>query len=181
MAKTYTAAGTVVAGDVATAAAWNVIATDVNNLIVPPVLRVRRATLQSIPNNADTFFTFTIEDFDNDGCFTASSDTVTVQTTGVYYVSAGLSFASNATGYRSMYIMKNPSTVSDYASIFAGNQVTAASAGDPALVASSVQTFTAGDTIKVMVGQNSGGALNAGNVTLTSICHLSLAWVGRTA
>ena len=181
MAKTYTAGGTVAAGDVATAAAWNVLTVDVNNLIVPPLLRVHRATLQSIANNTDTFFTFTIEDFDTDGCFTPSSDTVTVQTTGVYYVSAGISWASNNTGYRAMYIMKNPSSVSDYASIFAGSQVSAASASDALLAASSVQTFTAGETIKVQVSQNSGGALNAGNVTLTGVSHLSLAWLGRTS
>ena len=181
MAKTYTAPTTVSAGDAITASLYNTyVGTNVANLIVPPLLRVRRATTQSIPHNTDTFVTFTIEDFDNDGCFTASSDTVTVQTTGVYYVSAGIAFASNATGYRGMYILKNPSSVNDIGAALAACEMPAASSGNM-LTASAVQTFTAGETIKVMVGQNSGGSLNIVNTSLPNATHLSFAWVGRTS
>ena len=156
--------------------------TGVNNLIVPPLLRVRRATTQSIANATDTFVTFTIEDFDTDGCFTASSDTVAIQTAGVYVVTVSVSFAANATGVRRMDVFKSPSSASDYTvSFLTVASPTNSAGGDSFMSGSSIQTFVASDTIKVGVSQTSGGALNLVNGSFPSTTQLSIAWVGRTS
>jgi hypothetical protein len=182
MPKTYTAAGSAVAGDVYTAAAHNVIVTNVNNFIVPPALRIRRATLQTITTGVDTFVTWPIEDLDTDGMYTATSDTVTIQTSGLYTVFASVIFAANATGWRVMNLLKNPSSVSDFASVFCANwcPVSSSSQGTT-LSASAIQTFTAGDTLKVTVAHNVGSNLDIGNATFTSVTQLSLGWIGRTS
>ena len=181
MPKTYTAAGTVAAGDVYTAAAHNIIATDVNNFIVPPLCRVRRATNQSIPNVTDTFVSWTLEDIDTDGMFTATSDTITIQTTGVYLVAASVYFAANATGQRIINMMKSPTTASDLAAAFAQSWFPVASATNPStLSASGLVSCVAGDTIKIVVYQTSGGPLNIADTGFTSATQCSIAWVGRT-
>jgi hypothetical protein len=182
MAKTYTAAGTVAAGDVYTAAAHNIIATDVNNFIVPPLCRVRRATTQSIANSTDTFVSYTIEDFDTDGMFTATSDTITIQTAGVYIVSATTIFAANATGWRVMQLMKTPSSAGDNATIFGANWAPVSSASQATVLsATASQSFAAGNTVKVAVAQNSGGPLDIVNTGFTSQTNLCVTWVGRTS
>lgn len=156
--------------------------TGVNNLIVPPTLRLERATTQSIANASDVFVTWPVEVFDTDGCYTATSDTITIQTAGVYQCNVGISFAANATGYRVVSLAKNPSAANDYAARFAATQVTNAGASsDVYLTISSIISANANDTIKVLVYQNSGGALNIGNATLTSSNSVSLAWIGRTS
>jgi hypothetical protein len=181
MPKTYTAAGTVVAGEVYTAAAHNIIATDVNNFIVPPLCRVRRATTQSISNSTDTFVTFPIEDIDTDGMFTATSDTITIQTAGVYQVSASILFAANNTGARIMNIYKNPTSVSDFAAVFASQWTNATQTYSTVMSASGIASFTAGQTLKIAVFQTSGGPLNIGDTGFTSVTQLSAAWVGQTS
>ena len=181
MPKTYTAAGTVAAGDVYTAAAHNIIATDVNNFIVPPMCRVRRATTQSITNSTDTFVTFPIEDIDTDGMFTATSDTITIQTEGVYQVSASILFAANNTGARIINIYKNPTSVSDFAAVLTSEWTNATQTYSTVMSASGISSFTAGQTVKIGVFQTSGGALNIGDTGFTSITQLSVVWVGRTS
>jgi hypothetical protein len=182
MAKTYTAAGSAVAGDVYTAAAHNVIVTNVNNFIVPPIARVRRATNQSIPNATDTFVSWTIEDIDTDGMFTATSDTITIQTAGVYIVTTSVYFAANATGQRVVNMMKSPSSVSDLAAAFAQSWFPVASATNPStLSASGVVNCIVGDTIKIVAYQTSGGALNIADTGFSSATQCSIAWIGRTS
>ena len=163
---------------------WNTTAgaSGVNNLIVPPLLRVRRATTQSIPNATQTFVTWTIEDYDTDGCFTASSDTITIKTAGVYAVTSGLAFAGSAIGYRRLEVMKNPSSATDSATSFANTQVPLTGAAvDCTMVTTSMQSFAVNDTIKVAVEQTSGGALNVVNVAWPVATHLAIAWIGRAS
>jgi hypothetical protein len=186
---TYVAPSTVTTLQTYTSAAHNVIVGDIidhetriGSLTVPPIVRVRRATTQSITNATDTFITWTIEDIDTDGCFTASSDTVTIQTDGVYLVTAGMTFAANATGYRRMDVFKNPSNASDYGNaIFSVQYPVSSGTDDSFLMGSSIQSFTSGQTIKAAVAQTSGGALNVGNATFPYVSHLSATWMGRTS
>jgi|688.fasta_scaffold1060402_1 hypothetical protein len=87
MPKTYTAAGTVSAGDVYTAAAHNIIATDVNNFIVPPAARVgNTANITSYTNNTD--ITWNTETYDTDEMHSTSTNTarITINTPGIYSV-----------------------------------------------------------------------------------------------
>lgn len=184
MAKTYTAVPNVSTLQTYASADYNTYtATNISNLIVPPLLRVRRATTQSIPNAVDTFVTWTIEDVDTDGCFTASSDTITIQTAGFYFVSASVLFAASATGYRVLNVYKNPSSAGDFNPVFASSWIPVNSGSQSTVcVASAAQSFAVGDTIKVGVAQSSGGALNIGEgTTFINNTQLSVAWVGRTS
>ena len=171
MAKTYTAAGTVVAGDVATAAAFNVVTADINNLIVPPACRVVRSASQSISNTTNTDVAFTAgAAFDTDTMFSAGSNTrITIQTTGIYVVSAVAQFASSATGVRFMSIGTNAG--------YGGNEMElGASGGGPTTISvTSAISLTEADYLTLRVYQSSGLAINLLYGTL------SAAWVGRTA
>jgi hypothetical protein len=182
MPKTYTAAGTVVAGDVYTAAAHNIIATDVNNLIVPPACRAVRATLQTIATGTDTFVTWPTESYDTDGMFTAGSDTITIQTAGLYIVTCSITFVVNATGFRVVNLYKSPSSATNFAVVFANSWHGTAGAGLGTTVhCSGVTTFAAGDTVKVGVAQSSGGNLDVGNASFSDSNHVSVTWIGRTS
>lgn len=179
MPKTYTAAGTAVAGQVYTAAAHNVIATNVNNFIVPPMCQVKRTTTQAITTASVTDVLFNAETFDTDDMHstTSNTDRITVNTAGVYIVTGNLQMAGNATGVRGIYIRKNGST-------FARFFVTAVDALNlPGLSASAVITASAGDYFTCSVYQNSGGNLDVladdpvGNLATT----FSAVWIGRTS
>ena len=163
---------------------WNTTAgaSGVNNLIVPPLVRVRRATTQSIPNATSTFVTWTIEDYDTDGCFTASSDTITIKTAGVYTITCGVAFAGNVTASRRVEIMKNPASATDFGSTIVRAQMPLTGfAVDAGLVATTMQSFAVSDTIKVSVNQASGGALDIVNVSWPLETHLAIAWIGRAS
>jgi hypothetical protein len=102
MAKTYTAAGTVSAGDVATAAAFNVVTSDINNLIVPPMVSALRSANQSLTNATATAIQFNAsDDFDTDAMHDTSTNNtrITVTTPGVYSFSlfASLEAIADAT------------------------------------------------------------------------------------
>ena len=90
MAKTYTAAGSAVAGDVYTAAAHNVIVTDINNTIVPPACVATAGATQNIVNTTYTALTFSAEQFDTDAIHDTSTNTsrFTVTTPGIYQMNA---------------------------------------------------------------------------------------------
>jgi PKD repeat protein len=185
MPKTYTAAGSAVAGDVYTAAAHNVIVTDVNNFIVPPLVRANHGTTtQSLTNATLTYVQWDAEDYDTDGMFTTSDNTkITINTTGVYLVTATITFATNGTGSRLMSLMKNPSSPSDFGSAFAGCWMDDPGAGaETVLSVSSPISLVATDVIRVMAFQSSGGALNIGAVpSWSQQSHFAATWIGRTA
>jgi hypothetical protein len=87
MAKTYTAAGTVVAGDVYTAAAHNIIATDVNNFIVPPMVKCIRSNDLNL--TSPTLIAWNGTDaFDTDAMHDPSTNNtrITFNTAGIYMV-----------------------------------------------------------------------------------------------
>lgn len=185
MPKTYTAAGSATAGDVYTASAHNVIVTDVNNFIVPPLVRVNKSSAtQALVNSTLTYVTWDAEDYDTDEMFTTASNTViTCKTAGVYLVTASLTFATNATGSRLLSLMKNPSSTSDFGAAFAGHWLPASGAGSEAVLSvSSPVSLAVNDVVRVMAFQSSGGNLNIGAVPSWSAqSHFSASWIGRTA
>jgi hypothetical protein len=153
--------------------------TGVNNLIVPPAVSCLRSTTQSIANGTDTFVTWPIEVYDTDGMFTAGSDTVTIQTAGIYLITAGILYAANSTGYRVLAIMKNPSSATDTASCLSNHWGPTTTI--PAVVnTSATATFAASDTIKIVAAHNAGTSLNIGSVTVP-VTRLSVTWVGRAS
>jgi hypothetical protein len=177
MAKTYTAAGSAVAGDVYTAAAHNVIVTDVNNFIVPPMVRAIRTADQTITNASTTAIQFTASDeFDTDAMHDTStnSNRITINTVGVYIITATVNIASgNSTGvYRLVAIRKN-----------GGNEIATQNPGgiqDARVTVTVTDSAIAGDYYEAVVYQDTGG-----NVPLNLLGGLRAAftavWVGRTS
>ena len=100
MAKTYTAAGSAVAGDVYTAAAHNVIVTDINNTIVPPACVATAGAAQNIVNTTYTALTFSAEQFDTDAIHDTSTNTsrFTITTPGIYQMNAWVGVSGSSAG-----------------------------------------------------------------------------------
>lgn len=175
-------------GDAVTAADYNIMANDVisfrnNSGVVPPAVRLERGTAQSISNTTDTLVTWPTEVFDTDGMYTATSDTITVVTAGIYQINVTVEFAVNATGIRVVSLLKNPSSASDQSSRIASTAVSATSVagGNCVLSCSTIISLVATNTIKVQVYQSSGGALNVGSTGAALQTNISMAMLGATA
>jgi hypothetical protein len=179
MAKTYTAAATATAGEVYTASAHNVIVTDVNNFIVPPMVQVRRTTdLTSYTSNTLISWTTTAA-FDTDGMFSSGAPTyITVQTPGIYLVNFVGQITGSATislvlatlyknGVSNRWAMNTPQTQSTEA-IFSVSGITECVAGD---------TLAAG--VNITGGSNytvKGSASESFNQS-----RMTAKWIGRTS
>lgn len=122
----------------------------------PPSAIADRIAAQSIPNNTTTSVSFDTEVFDGRSMFVATSATILIAEPGVYIITAGGTWAANATGARIGTIRHN------------GNDVNGGTWEEPALTGGA-QTFMShcasifaagGDTVTYAVTQTSGGALN---------------------
>jgi hypothetical protein len=188
MAKTYTAAGTVVAGEVYTAAAHNIIATDVNNFIVPPMARLRLTANVSFTNSTHGTVGFkntnATEDYDTDGMITlsGSNSAITINTAGVYSCQAAVNFAANVTGVRIGRIVRSRSAVLTAISTFSFTPTNGGEFHSP--LAGSIECEV-GDIIDLYCFQSSGGALNLQPADTSGIqfggTWLTATWVGRTS
>ena len=184
MAKTYTAGGTVSAGDVATAAAWNVLTVNTNNLIVPPACVLQQTAAQAIPSATNQLKAFGTATVDTDGmATTGASARITLKTAGLYIISVGIGFSTSSAGsFRGVVIRKNGS---GSFTVPTGNEVMLLSV--PALSASSsttvtqtvLQSFAADDYVDVIVFQDRGSDLNTTSQSCANF--LSAMWVGRTS
>lgn len=182
MAKTYNTIGTFTSGQVLTAAQMNEIGTNVNNYRVPPMCMARLTNTPTLTTGTSTFITWNSESYDTDGMFSASSESITAQTNGIYLASASLTFASNATGARLISIMKNPTNTGDHTKGFVGSWGQAANGTETVLNASAPVSLVAGDVIKVVAFQSSGGNLNCGAIaTWTGQSGFSLTWMGQAS
>lgn len=187
MAKTYTTAGSAVAGDVYTASAHNVIVTDVNNLIVPPACRVTRTTALSIANASFVALNFDSTTYDTDSFVGATKTYVTVNTAGIYSVTATLGYGAVAAGIRAIILVRNPtlSGSGDTTTISSGTRIGAtfltnvgAAGNQTTLSVAATYAFTAADTLSLGIYQTSGGSLG---IDSTDGLHLGLTWLGKTS
>lgn len=116
-----------------------------------------RAANLSINNNTVTDVTWTVEESDVDGLFTAPGTTFTVPAglDGVWDISAFAWFASNATSFRLMQLLINGAVLTEWRAdaVSIGGQPTAMGLATSKLLA-------VGDTVKIAVYQLSGAALN---------------------
>ena len=139
--------------------------------------RLHHSATQSIANLTDTYLAFDTEDYDSGNLH----DTVTNNSritmpsggnTGVWLLHAEVGWDANATGYRSVVIQKNRTTI-----------VAIAQLGGVGSNAGTFQACTAvedapavGDYFEVRVTQSSGGNLSVGNpnvsYTFFSATHL---------
>jgi hypothetical protein len=165
MAKTYNSIPTVSTGDVYTATAHNNIVTNVNNYRVPPMASLRLSSSVAVATaNHTSFAGFTntngaeVIDTDDMVTLSATASAITVQTAGVYSVSATTTWAANATGIRYSRIVRSRGgtllafAISSLPNIGAGIEQQASLSG--------LIPCDAGDLIRLMVYQDSGGNLN---------------------
>jgi hypothetical protein len=187
MAKTYTAAGTVVAGEVYTAAAHNIIATDVNNFIVPPMARLRLTSNVSFTNSTHGTVGFkntnATEDYDTDAMInlSGSNSAITINTAGIYLCTASMNYAASAVGSRFTRIVRDRS--SSLTAVCANMMVP--TGNDTHIAIAGMIECAANDVIDLYGFQSSGGALNVQPTDGSGIQYggtwLSVLWVGRTS
>lgn len=124
----------------------------------PPAAHVSHSATQSLTNATNTTLAFNGESFDTDTMHdnTTNNSRLTINTTGRYMYGADITFASNATGSRHVWVNLNP--VGDRA------RASGRAADDLAHTENVVNydnTFTAGSHfITCLARQSSGGALN---------------------
>ena len=178
MAKTYTAAGSAVAGDVYTAAAHNVIVTDVNNFIVPAAVRLDKSASQLVSNATDTIITWpSSATFDTDSMYSSSAtDRVTVTTAGIYIVTANIAFGNANVGERIVWLQKNATGTTR----FAMARSMASTGGETIFSISTIVSLSASDYVQLGCYQANGTSLNVlGSGTQPT--NLALTWIGRTS
>lgn len=120
---------------------------------------------QSIPNAAaqDLFLDTQnyIKGITHAAGTTAPAQEITAKTSGKYHVTANVTFATNATGVRGIQLQKGGGK-------FASLYIDATSGGfDTEMSCSGEVSLGTTDIVKLVVEQNSGGALNATNVSVT--------------
>ncbi len=118
--------------------------------------RVYNSGAISIPDAVATALTFDSERSDAEGMHSTlvSSGRLTATAAGVYAISGHVSFASNATGRRTVYVRLNGSS-------YIAVDKRAAISGDATQMSIAVMyPLVAGDYVELVVYQNAGGALN---------------------
>ncbi len=187
MAKTYTSVASVSAGDAVTSAAHNIIATDVNNFIVPAASRVTRSAALNVATDSFLALNFDSTTYDTDSFVGATKTFLTINTAGIYSVTATCGFGGGTTGVRAIVLVLNPtlSGSGDTTTISAGTRIggqfltnVGSSTTQTTLSVAATYAFSASDKITLGVFQTSGVTLALSN---TDGLHLGLTWIGRTA
>ncbi len=116
---------------------------------------LRETSAQSIANNAAAAVTFSIEDWDPAAGHSGSGNTWTVPALadGFYLITVSGTVVSNAAGRVELRIRVSGSDIAQAAQ---PNSATSA----PHMGLSTVVQLVAGDTVSMILFQNSGGALN---------------------
>lgn len=170
MPKTYTTVPSVSTGDVYTAANYNTYtATNVSNLIVPPMCIVRRVAAQAVADNTVTNISFDTEDVDTDGMFTPTSTDITIQTAGIYILSGIATLASAVTTSLFVRMFVNGSGIGD--ATYAGSSYTSSGALTIA------KSLAVSDVVRFAVYQT--GPATSKNTSATT--QLSVTWIGRAS
>lgn len=111
-------------------------------------------------NDTPTYLPYNLVDFDNDGMYDPNNkDTFTVQTPGIWSLTASISIETHATGFRGL-AFHITSPIGGTAT-WAENIITAGTGSGPrtTLIANLTTRFWAGDKIRVVARQTSGVAL----------------------
>lgn len=111
---------------------------------------------QSIANNTATNLLWDTEIEDGPNGHAANDHTITAKVAGTYRINANISWAGNATGYRSINLLVNGGSVAG------GQFTTTPNSGVSTCVGGQmVVKLNAGDGVRIEAIQTSGGALNA--------------------
>jgi hypothetical protein len=131
-----------------------------------PRCKLFHNTTQSTTNDTETAVAFNSEDFDvgtmHDNATNNSRITIPANEDGLYLITGIVSFASNATGFRTLSLFKNGGGTAEGSKALL-NALTAAATTRVQLT--TLLTLAAGDYIELFARQTSGGNLNIGNAT----------------
>lgn len=126
---------------------------------------------QSVANNTDVLATFATELYDNANMVNlgVSNTNINIVSTGIYLVTASVTFLANATGSRNIHVVS-----SGAAGTVARHNLFPDGGGTQTAVVSLATLFaaTSGTTVTLVQRQNSGGALNS------AVRRLAVARVG---
>lgn len=118
--------------------------------------RVYRTTDQTLTTAVDTVVTWEGDANDNAGMWVVGSPTVlTCVVPGMYTATANVAFAANGTGFRAAWIEKNATTTLARVN----TAIAAASTQTRFSVVTTAFDLAVGDTVRLLVSQNSGGNL----------------------
>ena len=175
MAKTYTAAGSATAGDVYTAAAHNVIVTDVNNFIVPAFcVTTGFNASQNFAHATSTAVQFSGADaYDTDAMHDPSVNNTrfTVTTEGLYICS--FHGQINSTGVTQLLLSLTLSGTG-FAESGTGSPITASAARNSV---TGIVYATSGQYVEALVYQESAASASR----QLSVGRFSMAWLGRAS
>jgi hypothetical protein len=127
---------------------------DHHHTITVPACRLTRSSAQSIPDNTITAITWNAETYDTNSMHTGGSSQLVFPTGGIYIITANVQWASNATGFRRLRLVKNG------VDVLAFDSRSAVSGGNTEQNLSTTASFAANDYIELAVVQTSGGALD---------------------
>ncbi|MEU1602691.1 hypothetical protein [Micromonospora matsumotoense] len=130
--------------------------------------RARRTTILSLTTGTLTPVSFDVNDFDNSSLFTAGGTLITLPVAGHWGFSAYGGFASNATGQRRVLVEIGTSGV------YPGRDARPAVSGDLThATCSGSYVASAGDQLRMVVHQTSGGALNLAADAYFSVWYIA--------
>lgn len=146
--------------EVETAAYLNSLRDAVTFALNPPVGQFYQSAVQSVPNGAWTSLNFDLTDRDTYGGHSnvTNNSRYTAVVAGVYELTGGGGFATNATGTRDVAWAKNGTLLTAPGGTCTANAV---SGLQTAVDAPTLQVFlNVGDYVELQAFQSSGGALN---------------------
>lgn len=176
MPKTYTTVPDKATGDVLTESNWDThIKDNINNILVPPMVKAVRTSAQTINDATATAMQFDAADeFDTDVMHdtVTNNSRITIQTTGVYIVIGRAVYSAASDAFQSIAIRLNGSTT-----LTTVSHPTAGGGGSGTEYNCSVAyAFTAGDYVELVCYQD-----NTANTSRTATGHMSACWIGRTS
>lgn len=140
-------------------ASTQISAAALNDCFSPPRCRLTNSANISTTTATAKNLTFDTEVFDSGTMHSTSVNTgrIVVPTggAGLYMIGANVEFDTNATGWRTLNLMLNTSTV-----IASHRAITSSASVTTRLSVATIYSLSAGDYLEVQVYQNSGGSLN---------------------
>jgi hypothetical protein len=152
-------------------------------LATVPACRVRRNASQSIASATYTFVSFDTEVFDTNGMFTATDTKVTIQTAGIYLLTASVAFP-DATGGDPVNVLifeKNAATANTGTALGKSQGLYPQATLDSCIWnVSTTASLAASDTVKLTIYSGSGSSHNFGGAADWNLA-MSVTWIGKAA
>lgn len=143
-------------------------------LAAAPFVHLRRTADQSVDDGIAVPIAFDGEVEDTLGAHNANEPDITVPRTGLYDVSGVVTFAPNGAGsIRTLVLRVGTETIATLSAPPAGAGVTTSR------TAGRTVRLQAGDKVRALIVQDSGGFMDVEGDTNTTPTELSIAWVGR--